>query len=247
LSVLDSEGQEVSVLRTTRNIGLNRIYWNLREQRAPAEQSSAPQGGRRRGFSGGSFVLPGQYKVVFQLNDKKMETNLTVHAYEKHSFTLEERKLNQDFVEEIGSIVNKGTALISTMTALSEQLQELEKRIKAEKQTYPGLEKMLIDLKSKVSHIQEAYSYSVAGATGYRRPVVVALRGGTLPEQISRLRGSVSRYQGAPTQTQIEQYNDIKSKVTPLFELAAEIQKTDIPKLNILLNEAKFPFIKISR
>jgi hypothetical protein len=75
----------------------------------------------------------------------------------------------------------------------------------------------------------------------------VALRGGTLPEQISRLRGSISRYQGAPTQTQIDQYNDIKTKVTPLLEMAAEIQKKDIPELNVLLNEVKFPFIKISR
>jgi hypothetical protein len=34
------------------------------------------------------------------------------------------------------------------------------------------------------------------GRTGYRRPVPVALRGGRLPEQLSRLRGSVIRYRG---------------------------------------------------
>ena len=247
ISVCDSEGQEVSFLRATKNLGLNRIYWNLREQRTAPVESSVSQGGRGRGFSGGSFVLPGQYKVVLQLNDKIIEKNLTVKAYDKHSFTLEERRLNQKFVKDIGSLVNQGTALISSMTALMEQLQDLERRIKEGKETHPGLKEMLNDLKSKVGQIQEAYSYSVEGATGYRRPVVVALRGGTLPEQISRLRGSVSRFQGAPTQTQIEQYNDIKTKITPLFEMAAEIQKTDIPKLNLRLNEVKFPFIKISR
>lgn len=45
----------------------------------------------------------------------------------------------------------------------------------------------------------------------------------------------------------VNRFNDIKSNVTPLLEQAAEIQKTDIPKLNALLNEIKFPFIKISR
>ena len=247
LSVMNSEGQEVSLLRTTKNKGLNRIYWNLREQRTVPVESSVSQGRRGRGFSGGPFVLPGDYKVVLQLNDKKIEKNLTVKAYDKHSFTLEERRLNQKFVEEIGSLVNQGTALISSMTALMEQLQNLERRIKAEKVTHQDLKEMLNDLKSKVGQIREAYSYSVEGATGYRRPVIVALRGGTLPEQISRLRGSISRYQGAPTKTQIGQYNDIKTKVTPLLEMAAEIQKKDIPKLNALLNEVKFPFIKISR
>ena len=247
MSIHDSEGKEVSSLRATKNIGLNRIYWNLRGQRSAPVESSIAQRGRGRGFSGGSFVLPGQYKVVLQFNDKTIEKNLTVKAYDKHSFTLEERRLNQKFVEDIGSLVNQGTSLISSMTTLMEQLKSLERRIKAEKMTHPGLGEMLNDLKSKVGQIQETYSYSVEGATGYRRPVIVALRGGTLPEQISRLRESVSRYQGAPTQTQIDQYNDIKSTVTPLLELADEIQKTDIPKLNLLLNEVKFPFIKISK
>ncbi|MFC2161741.1 WD40/YVTN/BNR-like repeat-containing protein [Acidobacteriota bacterium] len=247
MSVVDSEGQEVAFLRTTNNRGLNRIYWNLREQRTATVQPTVSQGRSGRGSSGGPFVLPGRYTVVLQLNDNKIEKNLTVNAYEKHTFTLEERKLNQKFVADIGSLVNQGTSLISSMTALLEQLESLEIRIKAEKMIHPDLEKMLNDLKSKVSHIQEAYSYSVEGATGYRRPVIVALRGGTLPEQVSRLRSSVSRYQGAPSQTQIDQYNDIKSTVTPLFELADEIQKTDIPTLNTLLNEMKFPFIKISR
>ena len=247
MSVLDSEGQEVSSLRATKNRGINRIYWNLRVQRTTLAEPAVAQRGRGRGFSGGPFVLPGDYTIVLQFKDKKIEKNLFVNAYDKHSFSLEGRRLNQKFVEDIGSLVNQGTALISSMTALNEQLQVLERRIKAEKVSYPGLKEMLKDLKSKVDQIQEAYSYSVEGATGYRRPVIVALRGGTLPEQISRLRGSVSRYQGAPTQTQIDQYNDFKSKVTPLFEMAAEIQKFDIPKLNTLLTEAKFPFIKISR
>ncbi|MCJ7579142.1 MAG: hypothetical protein MUP98_01240 [Candidatus Aminicenantes bacterium] len=247
VSVLDSEGQEVSFLRATQNRGLNRIYWNLREQKTAPMEPSVSQGGRGRGSSSGPFVLPGKYKVVLKLNDKIIEKNLTVKAYDQHSFTLEERRLNQKFVEDIGSLANQGMALISSMTALMEQLQDLERRIKEEKVTHPELKEMLNSLKSEVAQIQEAYSTSVEGATGYRRPVAVALRGGTLPEQISRLRGSVSGYQGAPSQTQIEQFTDIKTKVAPLFEMAIKIQKTDIPKLNLLLNEVKFPFIKISR
>ena len=73
---------------------------------------------------------------------------------------------------------------------------------------------------------------------------MVALRGGTLPEQISRLRYSILSYQGAPTQTQIAQFEDIKQVMQPLLDIAEEIKTKDIPELNILLNELKFPVIK---
>jgi hypothetical protein len=84
----------------------------------------------------------------------------------------------------------------------------------------------------------------VEGRTGYKRPVIVALRGGTLPEQISRLQYSVMGYQGAPTQTQIDRFENIKQVMQPLLDLAEMLKTKDIPELNALLNELKFPVIK---
>jgi hypothetical protein len=84
----------------------------------------------------------------------------------------------------------------------------------------------------------------VEGRTGYKRPVLVALRGGTLPEQISRLRYSILSYQGAPTQSQMEQFENIKQVMQPLLDLAEEIKTKDIPELNSLLNELEYPAIK---
>ena len=100
------------------------------------------------------------------------------------------------------------------------------------------------DIRAKVDKIQKTYSRSVEGRTGYRRPVMVALRGGTLPEQLSRLRGSVSRYQGAPAQNQIDHFNAIKNRVEPLLQAAAEIRQQDIPEINRMLNALNFPVIK---
>ena len=243
LVVFDKEGNRVSIVQATRNEGLNRVYWNLRLQEPDREPVQQPRG-RFRGSSGGPYCLPGEYTVILQLKDQKFETSLTVRADPRHSFTLEERRRNQKFVREISELTQRGSRLISEMEALDARLDDLKKRLSAAGITDRALQEKLRTVLQDVEEISGAYSYSVEGRTGYRRPVQVALRGGTLPEQLSRLRGSVIRYQGAPTQTEIDQFNDIKSGVEPLFALAAQLKESRIPELNRMLNALDFPIIK---
>jgi hypothetical protein len=182
--------------------------------------------------------------VVLELGDERYEQALTVKADPRHSFTLADRERNREFAEEIGTLNRLGAGLIRDMEALDTQLKDVEGRLRTSGISDQALAGKLEAVKTKVAHIRETYSYSVAGRTGYRRPVMVALRGGTLPEQLSRLRGSVSRYQGAPTRTQISHFNEIKNRVEPLLQTAAEIREKDIPEINRMLNALDFPVIK---
>lgn len=243
MAVYDTAGNLVSVLRPTRRPGLNRIYWNLRGQTTAAAPEETG-GSRFRRASGSPYVLPGEYKVVLELGETRIEKPLTVKAFELHAFTVEDRMLNQRFVREVSEFSQKGSLLIREMTKLSEQLEEVTGRVKSGNIADSTLLDKLAVAQEKVDRIQKAYSYSVEGATGYRRPVIVALRGGTLPEQLSRLRGEVSRYQGAPTRTQLEQFEDIKKTVTPLLNTAEELREKEIPEINRLLNKADYPVIK---
>jgi photosystem II stability/assembly factor-like uncharacterized protein len=243
LAVFNRQGDKVATLRGPRSRGLHRVTWNLRAQGA-AQETQAPARSRYRRFSAGSYCFPGEYTVVMELNGARMEKPLTVKPDPHHTFTQEERRRNQELVKEIGALNQSGTQLIRGMEELSVQLADVENRLKAAKIADQGLNRKLRDIKQKVEKIQKAYSYSVEGRTGYRRPVTVALRGGTLPEQLSRLRGSVSRYQGAPTQTQIDHFNEIKRAVEPLLDLASEIREADIPEVNRMLNAVNFPVIK---
>ncbi len=243
LTVVDSAGSSVQTLRGSRNKGLNAVTWNLRVQgEAPA--ASAPSQGRRRRSFGGSYCYPGDYTVVLELGDDRFEQALTVKADPRHTFTLSDRRRNREFVEEIGTFNQRGSSLIRDMEALDTQLKDVEGRLRSARITDQALTEKIQAVKKKVAAIREAYSYSVEGRTGYRRPVMVALRGGTLPEQLSRLRGSVSRYQGAPTQTQIDHFSNIKGVVEPMLQAAAEIRQKDIPEINRMLNALNFPVIK---
>lgn len=241
LAVKDSSGQTVTELRATKNKGLNRVLWSLRQ----AGQAGEDEGRSRfRRFSGGPYVLPGEYRIELDVNGAQQSKALAVKAFSKHDFSQEDRMLNQRYTKEIGAWVQKGNMLIRSMADLDEELKSVSSRVKTVGIKDERLNEKMKGVRDKVDKIQKSYSRSVEGRTGYKRPVLVALRGGTLPEQISRLQYSVMGYQGAPSKTQIEQFENIKKVMQPLLDLAETIKTKDIPELNLLLNELKFPVIK---
>jgi photosystem II stability/assembly factor-like uncharacterized protein len=241
LTIKDNDGQAVTALRTSKNKGLNRVIWSLRKASQAGEESGRS---RFRRFAGGPYVLPGEYQVELEVNGIEQTQTLAVKPYAKHDFTLEDRKLNQRYAQKIGIMVQKGNALIQSMTDLDEELRSAASRISSAGIKDERLSTKMKTVRTKVDKIQKAYSRSVEGRTGYKRPVLVALRGGTLPEQLSRLLGSITSYQGAPTRTQIAQFENIEQVMQPLLDLADELKIKDIPELNALLNERKFPIIK---
>jgi hypothetical protein len=240
LIIKNSEGQTITALRPTKNKGLNRVVWGLRRAAQTAEDTGRS---RFRRFSGGSYVLPGEYQVELEVNGIKQAKALQVKPFAKHDFTLEERKLNQQYAKEIASLAQKGNTLIQNMSQVDEDLKSVASRARRAGIKDDRLNAKMKDIRAKVDKIQKAYSRSVEGRTGYKRPVLVALRGGTLPEQISRLQYSVMGYKGAPTQTQIDRFENIKHVMQPLLELEETLKTKDIPQLNALLNELKFPVI----
>jgi hypothetical protein len=241
LTVKDGTGDTISSLRATKNKGLNRVNWSLRQARQADENQSIS---RFRRFSGGPYALPGEYRIELDVNGTKQEKILVVKPFSKHDFSIEDRKLNHRYSQEIASLVQKGNTLIQSMTDLDEELKSVSSRARAAGIKDERLSAKMKAIQAKVGKILKAYSRSVEGRTGYKRPVVVALRGGTLPEQISRLQYAVMGYQGAPTQTMIDRFENIKNEMQPLLDLAEEIKTRDIPEFNALLNELKFPVIK---
>jgi len=57
---------------------------------------------------------------------------------------------------------------------------------------------------------------------------------------------SASGYQGAPTQTVIDQLKDIETLLNPLLQKLEVLVKTDVPALNKMLNEKGLAYIKLN-
>jgi len=251
LMIYDGEGKEVRALRAVPEKGINRVYWDLREEPTPTDVPGAMPagmggGGGRGGFGGGGpWAFPGEYKAVLGLNGQNSEQRFEVKADPRQSITLEERKLSRDYAREIAALVLKGNRYMATINNLSTQLDRVEKDLLAQKAADPALLEALKTLRQNLAPLKEAYAPSKEGQTGYRQPYFISLRGGTLPEQLRRVMSTVTGSQGAPTQTVIDQYKDIEAVLTPLLGKLDALVKTDVPGLNKLLNEKNVPHIKL--
>jgi hypothetical protein len=72
---------------------------------------------------------------------------------------------------------------------------------------------------------------------------MVAFRGGTAAELVTGAsRGSSGM--GAPTQTAVDQLEDLTAFVEPLVQKMKDVTEKDIPELNKLLAEKGVPYIK---
>lgn len=177
------------------------------------------------------------------LRDEILSSSILQELQEQLDF--EEKKLNQEYVRKIDDLMMKGTALMSSLYNIKQQLQNLERMIASDKRAHLTLLNNLNGLKSKVDEIQKAYSQNEKSAADYEWQAVTKERVGSLAEQIPRLRDSINQSQRAPTQTQINQFNGINRRVVDLFSVASEIMENDIPILNELLKEFHVPLIKI--
>jgi hypothetical protein len=219
-------------------------------QTAAGTGSGAQRGagmGRAMGF-GGSFsplALPGEYKVVLEVNDKKFEKSVVVKPDPNQDILLEERKLNQKYAREAVDLSGRASRLLAKMNSLSSQLQNVETNLKSMKNTDQSVSAKMKAVRDKLTEMEKAFERSPEGQTGYRQPVRVALRGGRLPDQMMRLVGEITRYPGAPTQTAIDRIVEFSKFLEPWQVRMDEITGKDVPELNQQLAASGVPYIKI--
>jgi hypothetical protein len=79
----------------------------------------------------------------------------------------------------------------------------------------------------------------------YRKPLLVAFRGGTAAELVtSGGGGRGGAGMGAPTQTALDVLADLKAFAEPLFAKMKDILEKDVPELNKMLAAKGVPYIK---
>lgn len=246
LSIVDATGREAAVPFATREPGLNRVYWNLREGAGsaplPAGETAAGfggGGGMRGGAGGGPWALPGEYAAVLDVNGQKHQTRILVREDAEQGVSTEDRKLAQRYFREAQDVSQKGRALLQLLDSLGKQVDDLAGRVGG----HPSVGPLVKEIKGKIDAVKAVYFISPAGFTGYRKPILVAFRGGTAAELVLSIAGSFSGM-GAPTQTAIGQLNDLRAFVEPLLAKMKEVQDQDVPALNKALAAAGIAYIR---
>ncbi len=252
LSVMDKDGREVAVPFASREPGLNRIYWNLREGAAPDPATLEAMSGRGgfgggRGFRGaaasGPWALPGEYKIVLDVNGRKMEKPLTVKEDPLQAFSMDERRLAQKYFHEAQDLSQKGRGLLQSLDNLTRGMDDLTAKLAGLKVVDGVVQNAVKALKDKLEGLKAVYALSPPEQSMYRKPLKTAFRGGTAAELVVGILQSFGGM-GAPTQTAIDQLNDLRAFLDPLLARMKEINDREVPELNRLLADRRIPYIK---
>lgn len=225
-------------------MGLNRVYWDLRES-PPFKKTPLYLRQGIFGFFGlprGPFVLPGKYRVVLDCKGIKLEKEVIVKIDKSLENTKSAQLENRQIIHRLNDLMRKLYHVPPGVNMLDKQVQALENNLKSMKKPPAAVIEMLESIKEKINKLKK--HFMVPGIEDYyRRPMKLALSGGPLPEQVYVLQMVISNYLGAPTETQKQRIQEISKKVLSLLQRVRELISSDIPQLNRLLLENKIDYI----
>lgn len=254
LTIVAKDGKDVAALPESKNPGLNRSYWGLRETSGLTMPGGGGmmmgmgggRGGMGMGFGGfGPYALPGEYRAVLEVNGQKTESPFFVKEDELQAISLEDRRLHRKYFREAVDLSQKGISLLRTIDQLGKQIGDVESAVNAMKPPDRALLGRISGLKAKVDEIKKVFFLSSEDQTMYRKPLKAAYRGGTTAELVVSVIGQVAGYAGAPTQTTIDLFEDLKAFILPLLDTMKEITEKDVPELNKALAAGGVPYIKL--
>lgn len=236
ITVADSQGKTVSQLRGTEDKGINRVYWNFREQ-TEQEGASRPTGGF--GFMrGGLTVLPGEYTVKIKYDDLEVSQPFTVKSDPRLKVDLEVLKANY----EAGKTAQQ---LNTTITSASRQIEETQKAVQTvleytRTNRTPETRKLMNAANELDKKLKEL--------SGILNPVPakqgIADRSAGLNNQVREAVSMMSGEIEPIGQAAKVKYEKVKAKVEAFLEKYNNFYQTDVENFKNLVKESGFSLFK---
>ena len=236
ITIEDSDGKLISRMNGTENKGINRIYWNFREQTEQAQPSA------RRSFfgfgRGGATALPGEYTVKIAYDGEEVSQTFAVEYDPRIDVDMEVLKANY----EAGTKAQKLSDAINTASQQIDGTRETLKTIQdhARQNRDPKnkeLMKAARDLDKKLEELAEILNptprkQGIADrSAGLRMQVMMAargMRGGHEPiSQAARVR-----------------YEKALTKVEEFLKKVNAVYETDVENFKKMVKEANFSLLK---
>jgi photosystem II stability/assembly factor-like uncharacterized protein len=186
LEVRDSTGKVVATLPTSKRQGLSRAAWSM--TMPPPHIPPAATGG----FGNGPRLLPGNYKVTLIDGDNEYATTLKVVRDPRETHTMADRRAGYQLSLKL-------YAMLGDMTTLVQRMNGLRAQLGARAAALPAGDPLVTTLRA-----------ASAAVDSLRKKIVATKEGGAitgeerLREYLMGLYGSVSNYDGRPTQTQTD-------------------------------------------
>jgi photosystem II stability/assembly factor-like uncharacterized protein len=236
ITIEDSEGKTISRLNGTENKGINRVYWNFREQTGEDDQSS-----RRMffGFGGGMTALPGEYTVKINYDDEEVSQKFTVKFDPRIDVDMAVLKANYEKgkqAQKLSDAINKASRQIEETRATLKTLQDHARQNRNPKNR--DLMKAAQALDKKLEELAEALNptspkQGIADrSAGLRMQVMMAVRG-----------ISGAGYEPITEAARVS-YEKAIPKVEEFLKKLNAVYETDVENFKKMLKEADFSLFK---
>lgn len=236
ITIEDSNGKMISRLNGTENKGINRAYWNFREQ----TEQAAPTA--RRSFfgfgGGGTTALPGEYTVKINYDGEEVSQTFTVKYDPRIDVDMEVLTANYEAgkkAQKLSDVINSASQQIDGTRATLKTLQDHARQNRDPKnrellQAARELDKKLEELAEILNPTPPKQGIADRSA-GLRSQVMRAVRG---------MRGGHEPI----SQAAKVRYEKAKPKVDEFLQKVNVVYETDVENFKKMLKEADFSLFK---
>jgi len=229
IEIVDQEGKLIDTIAGSTHRGLNRASWAMRVK-AP---EVAPAATALQGASRGPKVLPGTYTVKLTKGDRTYTEQLNVVMDPRATYSLADRKAEFDLSMKI-------YGLLEHMTWGVEAIEGVRNAANARAAKMPEKDPLSKKLQQLASNCDTLHSKIVATKEGGMITGEERIR-----ELIGELYGSVTGYDGRPTDYQLARTESLGHELQDVIDDFQKLTQKDLPGINIGLKKKKMETIVV--
>ncbi len=246
ITIEDAQGNKVRELEGAKDVGVNRVDWDLRGQ-LPIELTDEQR--QALGFFGrlrGPLVDPGTYTVKVTVGDKTQSKKVTVEEDPRIQISDAERAVRRRALDRVMSVAVKTMEAQRKIVGLKNALDSAiaQWRGPAGRQIPQAIRDAAQELSKKVDEVHANF-VPPRLPPGWAGPPLERRRP-TIPQRMGRLYNSLDDYTAAPTRTQMDELAALEKLIGDVGPQVDRLVNEDLPALNKQMNEANIPHIRIS-
>ncbi|WPZ09081.1 MULTISPECIES: VPS10 domain-containing protein [Roseivirga] len=250
MTVLDNSGDTIRTSESTYKKGqVNTISWDLNRRNPYPVEITGGGGGRFGGFGGGrnreqtaGEVLPGDYTVVLELGDNKVEKTVTVHTDPRIEVNLNDLRAKQNFQDEILKMSQTWAKLTNRVREADEIISKVEAQIKEEddKEKTKALSEALKTVKAEFEEVQKL----TTGIRQERGQAVAPVRYTTAGNWIGQARRYASSRLTAPGPNERDLKENAEKMMNEAVQEVNDFFSNDWPAFQRAYQQVSFNFFK---
>lgn len=247
----------IRTLSGTKERGINRVYWDLRQGRTkriklrtlpvgnPVESHFIPprlhynaEGWRSGGGGGlGPLVVPGNFIIRMTVADRSFTTEVEVRKDPNAEGTVEDIRAQNEFYFKAQGLFDKAAEIVNDLEWIRKQIDDLERMASSDKS-------LLADMKDFDQKIIEYEGKFVqVWNTGARNN---GLRGAAgIVAQINNLVGNAALYDFKPADTVHVRYDELSQELSQLQKEHDHLVNSELSKFNEMLKKRYLSVIVI--